>query len=381
MKNNTPHIRVLYLITLLDRLGGAEKNLCDIVLNLNRKRFTPYVVVFKGGDVSSYLAERGIAVIENGVTKLISLHSLVKAWELYRLFRREHIDVVVTYHHDADIFGSIVGALTGVPVISSRRDMGYQLTKKHIWFYRRFGSLFSHFITVSNAVKNKIMRREGISAEKITTIYNGIDSDLFNHDDFVKKQALRSELGLSSDMMTIGMVASFRPIKGQHYLVEAIESMKEWHGKIQIVVIGYNDTDYFRTVTRKINNAGLERQFFFPGARDDIPDLLSLFDIFVISSVNEGFSNAIIEAMAAGIPVVAADSGGNREAVVHDQTGLLFHPCDSVALAKALTTLLNNKSLLKKFAKAGKKRVQEKFTLDKMIAANEIVYQKNWQEL
>ncbi len=356
-------------------MGGAEKNLCEVVLHLNKDDFIPFVLAFKGGHLTRYLADKKIPVQVNGLSKLFSLHTLSKGFDLYRFIRKEQIDVVVTYHHDADIFGALVARLAGVSrVISSRRDMGYQLEKKHVWFYRWFGWLFSHCITVSNAVKLEVMRREGLPAEKITTINNGLEPELFSTCTPEKKQALRNELGLSADKITIGMVASFRPIKGQMYLVEAVAAMKEWHKKIQIVVVGYNDTDYFREVEAKVTASGLEQNFIFAGARDDVPDLLTLFDIFVISSVNEGFSNAIIEAMASGVPVVAADSGGNCEAVEHGRTGLLFPPCNSTALAESLRSLLNDEQLMKKFGESGKSRVAEKFTLNQMIADNEKVY-------
>ncbi len=375
MNSPDKKINILFITSLLDRMGGAEKNLCDIVLHLNRDEFTPFVLAFKGGELTVMLAGQNIAVMENGIQQLFSIDTLKKGYSLWKFIRTEHIDVVVTYHHDADIFGSIVARLASVSqIITSRRDMGYQLEKKHVLFYRWFGWLFSHFITVSDAVKQEVMAREGVKEHKITTIHNGLELERFGSWDQHKIQRLRDELSLDPDRVTIGMVASFRPIKGQMYLVEAVAAMKEWQHKIQVVIVGYNDTDYFREVQFRIQELGLEQNFIFTGARADVPDLLGLFDIFVISSVNEGFSNAIVEAMAAGLPVVAADSGGNREAVEHGKTGLLFQPCKSRTLAEALTTLLGDAQRMKEFGDKGKRCVAEKFTLHQMIAANEAVY-------
>jgi len=366
---------ILFITSLLDRMGGAEKNLCGIVLHLKQDKFKPFVLAFKGGYLTDLLAKKEIAVTENGITKLFSKHTLFQAFSLWRFIRKEQIDVVVTYHHDADIFGGSVAKLAGVPkIISSRRDMGFQLQKKHILFYRYCSWLFSHFITVSDAVKNEVMRRERVSAGKITTIYNGLDIELFCLHDPRKRLALQNEFGLSADKITIGMVASFRPIKGQIYLVDALAAMKDWYDKVQVVIVGYNDTDYFREIEYRVKDAGLEDLFVFTGARDNVHELLTLFDVFVISSVNEGFSNAIIEAMAAGLPVVAADSGGNSEAVVHGETGFLFKPCDSGDLAEKLISLIQDNQLIKTMGQNGKKRVVEKFTLKQMIVANETLY-------
>jgi len=371
----TQQIKVLFITSLLDRMGGAEKNLCEVVLHLNKDEFTPFVLAFKGGELTQYLADQEINVHENGIKKLFSLHTIMKAFDLYRFIRKERIDVVVTYHHDADIFGSVVAKLAGVPrVVSSRRDMGYQLQKKHVLFYRWFGFLFTHFITVSDAVKHEIMRRELVKKEKITTIHNGLDLELFSLCEQEKKKELQKELGLSAEKVSIGMVASFRPIKGQMYLVDAVASIKEWHDEVQIIVVGYNDTDYFREVQARVKEMKLEKNFIFTGDRDDVPELLQLFDLFVISSVNEGFSNAIIEAMAAGLPVITANSGGNGEAVLHGETGLLFEPCNSNALAESLTLLLSDKQMITRFGENGRARVTEKFGLNQMISANEVVY-------
>jgi glycosyltransferase involved in cell wall biosynthesis len=364
--------KILFITSLLDRIGGAEKNLCEIVLNLNKDKFTPIVLAFKGGYLTKFLAGKKIAVSENGIKKLISWNTLINAIDLWRFIRTEQIDVVVTYHHDADIFGSVVAKLAGVRrIISSRRDMGYQLQKKHVWFYRWCGWLFSHFITVSDAVKFKIINREGVSAGKITTIHNGLDVDKFRDCGSEKKKALRKELGLAADKITIGMVASFRPIKGHEYLVEAVGTLIDKFPDIQVVIVGYNDTDYFEKVFARIVELNLQSYFIFTGSRNDVPDLLNLFDIFVISSLHEGFSNAIIEAMAAGKPVIAPDSGGNCEAVEQGETGFLFKPCDSSSLAEKLNEILDKPGLRIAMGKKGRIVVEKKFRLDQMVAKNE----------
>jgi len=367
---------ILFITSLLDRMGGAEKNLCEIVLHLDRKKYTPHVLAFKGGELSQYLSDKGIDASENHIQKLISFHTFRKGVELCRFIRNKTIDVIVTYHHDADILGAIVGAFTGVPVISSRRDMGYQLEKKHIWFYRIFSRLISHFITVSDAVKQEVMKREWINAQKITIIRNGLDIEKYHVLSHDQRHTYQKEIGLSDHKLTIGMVASFRPIKGQMYLVEAISMLTQWHDSIQVVIVGYKDTDYFLDVKERVRALGLESLFVFTGERADVPDILNLFDIFVISSVNEGFSNAIIEAMAAGIAVVAADSGGNREAVAHRETGLLFRACDSQSLAEALNILLKNEPLITLYGQTGRSIISEKFLLNQMVESNERIYDR-----
>ncbi len=188
-------------------------------------------------------------------------------------------------------------------------------------------------------------------------------------------QGIKRELGVEPSKIIIGMVAAFRPIKGQLYLVEAISKIIEKHKDIQAVLVGCEDVNYFNTVKKRIEELKLQDYFVLTGQREDIPRLLSVFDIFVISSVNEGFSNAILEAMAAGKPVIAPDSGGNPEAVEHKKTGLLFKPCDSISLAEALQQLIEDKNLRQWMGEAGRFKVKQNFLLDGMLRQNEELYQ------
>jgi glycosyltransferase involved in cell wall biosynthesis len=367
MSVSSEKINILFIITLLERMGGAEKNLFDVVSNLDQEQFHSYVVAFKGGDVLNHLKAKGFNVYEYGITKLVSLLSLRKAWELRCFIKQTGIDIIVTYHHDADIWGHFVSLLAGgLPLISSRRDMGFQLTAKHIWFYRIFGRRFSKLITVSDAVKGEISRREWIAPDRMITIHNGLIPGHYKSS-YRRTNEIRQELGLSAGDVIIGSVASFRPIKGQLYLVEAMKEVVAEFNNVRVVFVGYNDTEYFSQVDNRVQELSLGEHFIFTGARADIPDLLSAFDIFVISSVNEGFSNAIIEAMAAGKAVIAANSGGNPESIQDGTTGLLFPACDSHALAEKLRMLIRDQHMRAAMGKNGMAAVEKNFRLDAMV--------------
>ena len=322
--------------------------------------------------LTEHLARLGVSTSVNNLTKLLSMDAVRKGLALYRFLKRESIDVVVTYHHDADIWGGIIARLAGVPVlVASRRDMGYQLGFKHVLFYRYCHWLFSGFIAVSQAVKEIVAHRERVPSRKIHVIHNGLDPLLFQNS---SKVGLREEFAIPEGATVVGMAASFRPVKGQMYLVNAAARVVETAPVVRFVLVGHNDTEYFRQVTARIAELGLEQYFIFPGNRTDIPALLKSFDIFVISSEQEGFSNAIIEAMAAGLPVVASRCGGNPEAVEDTMTGYLFPACDHRALAEALIKLVNNPELRRQFADNGREKVNRMFLLDNMVQKNEILY-------
>ena len=366
MHSCSKKIKVLFIISLLQRMGGAEKNLFDIVDNLDKDHFQSIVIAFKGGEVLDRLKNKGFEVYENGVTKLASKEAVRKAFELKRFVKNHHVDIIVSYHHDADIWGYLVSLMSGgVPIISSRRDMGYQLSAIHIWFYRLFGRRFAKMITVSEAVKREVSKREWIDPDKIVTIHNGLDPNIYRGGE--RTLQIRTELGLTKEHIVLGTVASFRPIKGQLYLVEAIKNIAGKYPNIRVVFVGYNDTEYFHAVLRRVGELGLGEHFIFTGARSDIPDLLSIFDIFVISSVNEGFSNAIIEAMAACKPIVAPDSGGNPESVQDNFNGLLFRACDSLSLSEKLGLLISDPEKRRVMGCRGSDTVEKNFHYRKMI--------------
>ena len=368
-----PKIRILFITSLLAKRGGAEKNFCDVLLGLDREKFSPSALVFQGGELADQLRRQGIPVEVNGVAKLASLHALKKGMEACRRMKKEGTEIVVTYHHDADIWGALVARVAGVSsVISSRRDMGYQLERKHVWFYRLFQFLFDGFITVSNAVKAEIQRRDWIRPEKIRVIHNGIQPGIYDQGFNVPE--IKKRLGIDPSKTVIGSVASFRPVKGQLYLVDAFKELEDLNKDLLVVFVGHDDNEYGRLVKKRIEETGFADRFMFLGERSDIPELLSVFDVFVLSSVHEGFSNAVVEAMAAGVPVVAPASGGNLEAVDHGKTGFLFTPCDSRSLAEMLRKLIFDKYLRISMGYDGKSKVKRCFRQEDMIHANEAYY-------
>ncbi|OGP39016.1 MAG: hypothetical protein A2X93_07235, partial [Deltaproteobacteria bacterium GWC2_56_8] len=335
-------IKILFLTSLFGKMGGAEKNIYDIVLNIDRARFTPYVFCLKGGELVDDIRRKGIDSRIIDLDKIISLEGVRKGAGLYKFLKSEKIDIVVTYHHDADIWGGAIAMLAGVPaVVSSRRDLGYQLEKKHVWAYRALNRFYTRIISVSDAVKREIMRREWTPGGKIITVYNGVEIERYRQG--AKGQG--ASLGIGRGKKVIGMLASLRPVKGHIHLVRAVAEVVRRNKDFQIVMVGYKDTDYYREVKEEIERLGLEDYFIFLGDRKDVPETLSSFDMMVLPSLSEGFSNAALEGMAAGKPVIATDCGGNPEAVIDNETGFLVPPADSHGLAGAILRLLDDAEL------------------------------------
>jgi len=379
LKTPGKKIKILFITGILDNRGGAEKNFFEIVLHIDRSQFTPYVLVFRGGKLANCLIDHGVPVEENGVTKLFSLYAWKKGYKLYRFLKKEEIEVVITYHHDPDIWGGMIARLARVPVvISSRRDMGYQLQKVHVWFYRIFHVLFSSYITVSDAVKRQIAQREWQAPRKMEVIHNGVSLDLYPKKNPPLADKIKSDFNIDTSKVIIGMLAAFRPVKGHLSLVEAVGEIVKKNRNIQVILVGNKETEpylsFFQTVKNRIDELGLQDHFLCLGYQQDALKLLSVFDILVVPAVSEGFSNAILEAMAMEKPVVASDSGGNPEAVEHQKTGLLFKAGDSRSLADALYQLIGDSNLRRAMGKQARRRVEKYFQLKHMVERNEELY-------
>ncbi len=366
-------IKILYIIDMYCTMGGAEKNLYELVQHIDKRKFTPYVVCLKGGKLALMTQKIGVWIKNLDLKRIYGLRALKEGINLFKLIKRERFQIVVTYHKASDFWGGLIAKLAGVPVlISSRRDMGYKLKKRHIWLYRLFNHLFDQIISVSNAVKEAIVKREWTNPKKIVTIYNGVDVSKYCPE--IDKISFKKELGLDGTKKIVGMVANFREIKGQIYFVQAISEVLKEFKDVQFLIVGYKDTDYFSKVKELIEKLGLEEYVFCPGAREDIPEILSIFDISVLSSINEGFSNIILESMASGKPVIAARSGGNPESVIDGEIGLLFTPRNSQELSDAILKLLKNEGLRIQMGKNGREKVAKDFTLNKMVSKIEELY-------
>lgn len=368
--------KILFIISRLMKMAGSEKNLFEIVLNLDKSKWTPYVWTLIGGPLSEEMKRHGVEVEVRKVGKVFSIECLKLGWELIRFIRKKRIDLVVTYHTDSDIIGGIFGRIAGVPIIiSNRRDMGFYLGRKHVWFYRIFGMLFDCFICVSEAVKNEIMKREWVSAEKIDVIYNGVRPvPPANGEDLV---VLRRKFNIDPKKIVIGVVGRFEPIKGQILVVDAIHRLIKTYPDLVCLFVGYTDSNYFQEVKRRIGDQNLGQHFIFTGHQEEIYPFLHCMDIFVNPSLSEGFSNAILEAMSMGIPTVASYVGGNGEAIQHEQSGLLFKSGDSCSLVSQLERLIIDPELRKKLGAEGKKRVEELFQLEEMLRQNEELFRYN----
>jgi glycosyltransferase involved in cell wall biosynthesis len=280
--------------------------------------------------------------------------------------RRENVDIVHTFHETSDLWGGFVARMSRVPaVVSSRRDMGILRQPKHQLAYRLLNSQFDLVLTVSEEVRRFSIERDGLSPNRVSTLYNGLELEKISSTNGFA--SIRSSLGLDKGAPFVLTVGHIRRVKGIDILVETAAIVQRQFPKAVFAVVGSNnDPQHFQELEARIANLGLGSNVRFLGRTENVSTLLKAGDVFFLPSRSEGFSNALIEAMACNLPCVATRVGGNAEAIVEGQSGYLIENEDAEAAADRIMELLRNPETAKKMGEAGRKIVETKFTADIM---------------
>jgi sugar transferase (PEP-CTERM/EpsH1 system associated) len=362
-------VNVCYFITELD-VGGAQTALLRLLAGLDRDRFLPTVVCLYNGDatIAQQIHALGIPVTDLGMAAKWRWDAF---WRLYRLLRRDRPTILHTWMFHANIPGRVLGRLAGVPiVISSERTIGQERRWRY-WLNRATAPLADRVICVAGGVADFAAQTIGISPDKLVVIHNGIPLGGFQPGDRI---AARASLGISPSACVVGTVGRLHPVKGTSYLLQAFADLAPGHAEAILLLVGDGpQRAQLEGLARCLENP--ERVQFL-GNRSDVPRLLQAMDVFVLASVWEGMPNVALEAMAVGLPVVATGVGGTPEAVVDGETGLLVPPRDPGGLARAITRLLRDPELRRKMGQAGRRWVEQHFSVERMVRQTERLYEE-----
>jgi glycosyltransferase involved in cell wall biosynthesis len=277
-----------------------------------------------------------------------------------RWCRREHIAVAHTTGLGANIFGLPAAAAAGVPVrIGNRREISPDKGVAHLAL-QRAAYACAHMVVANSSAARRRLIREGVRADRIGVVANGIDVSRFGPS--FSRTARRR----------IAVVANLRPEKGHDVLIRAAAALVGRFPDAHVDVIG--DGPCRAALEAHVARRGLVRAFTFWGHREDIAARLAAADIFVLPSRSDACPNAVLEAMAAGLPIVASRTGGIPELIEDGRTGLLTDPDNAQALCDQLCRLMEEPSLGEQFGRAARTDVETRYTFDRMIAGFEAIY-------
>ena len=360
-------VRVLTLIDTISAAGGAENLAVHVAARLDRDRFDSFFCASRAGDgrLADELRRSGVPLLVLGRTSPWALQS----WRpLYQLLRRERIDVLHAHKFGSNLWGSIVGSAARVPAIVAHEHSwaGEAGTLRRALDRWLIAPAVGAFVAVSSADAAQMTAVEGIDPGLIRVIPNGVPA----WPDGLP--SLRGELGIPAAAPVVGYVGRLTPIKALDVLLDAAAGASASLPGLRVLVAGSgSDEERLRARAAEL---GLGETVVFLGARDDVGAVLASVDVSVICSDSEGMPLSVLEAMAAGLPVVATRVGGLPEIVEHDVTGLLVAPRDPHALGRALTELFQDPARRLRLGAAARERHHERYDLDVVVRRIEDLY-------
>jgi glycosyltransferase involved in cell wall biosynthesis len=365
--------RVFFLVDSLE-IGGTETQAVELALRLNPGDYAVTLGCLRmRGPLLAKLERTNVSVMEwhvhGGVNSPNGMYQILR---LARFLRHNRFDVVHMHDLWSNLLGIPAARLARVPVvISSRRDLAHLAwyTPRRRKILRHLQSLSSAVLVNSGQIREQLVREDGFQPESIRIIHNGIDLDRFKN---IRPERNRLFPGLQDCKLVVNVANMHSDIKGQLLLINAAREVCADFPQVRFVLIGDGTRrTAFESMAAEL---GLKQNFVFLGQRHDVADLLACCDIAVLASQAEGFPNALLEYMAAGLPAIATDVGGSREVVEHEVTGLLTAPDDPKALAKSILSLLQNPPAALELARAGRERVRRDFSFEQMIANVNAMY-------
>lgn len=378
--------RIFYVIGSLE-VGGAERHVVQVAMRLKERGWEPEVFVLTpGGPLTHLLTESGVPI------HTVTLPSWM-SWVLRNKRLRARVGLVITsvaliclmwlrrpavvhfFLPAAYVVGGLASLFAWVPArIMSRRSLNnYQ--QAHYFFSKIERYLHPRMTLVcgnSKAVVSDLVA-EGVSAHRLRLIYNGID--IAPYSGFFERSVARSKFGLSEETLVFVLVANLIPYKGHDDLIKALAKIREALPEPWLVLCIGRDDGIGSDLQRKAEILGIGSNLCFLGSRSDVPFFLRLADVGVLCSHEEGFSNAVIECMAAGLPMVVTDVGGNAEAVLDGVTGYVVPAHNPERLAEALLSVAqaDDRALM---GDRGRRRVEERFSMNSCIDAYEALYRE-----
>lgn len=358
-------VRVLHVDSELTWRGG-EQQLLYLMQGLQQHQIPNFVTCAPASALSAQAQKHGLPVCP------IPLRG---EWDFFSILRLAHLikNLKVNILHCHSSHAHTIGLLSTILqkscslVVTRRVDFH---TGSNLLSRLKYHLRIDKIIAVSDGVKN-VLVEDGVAAEKIAVVPDGVDARHFQC--CQKGRYLYQEFGIDEHAPVIGNVAALAPHKHQQNLLAAAKIVLQEIPAAQFLVVGEGE---LKTELKELaKKLGLEKNVLFTGFREDVPHILTILDLFVVSSYLEGLGSSTLEAMAAELPVVATRTGGIPEIVQDGVNGLLVSPRDSQALAAAMIALLRDKDKRKNMGAAGRKIV-ENFSVEKMVEGNIHVYQQ-----
>jgi glycosyltransferase involved in cell wall biosynthesis len=376
-------------------LYGAELCLLTLVARLDKTRFLPIVILPNNGPLKQKLEELNVIVkvvpsIRAWLTKRSGIQIFfyflavipfvfVSVWCLRQIVTRYKVDLIHT-NSLVVIDGALTAQISGIPHIWHARELLIPETVFHFLFGPQVAlsvikRLSDQIIAISLGVKQTFCQQNDCS--KLIVVHDGTELETFQPT--YAKASIRSQLGIPDDVLLVGEVGRVTTAKGYEDFVTAAAIVKKIIPNVAFIGIGGRsklDIVYEQKILKLTNKYNLQDSFKLVGYRDDVPVIMSALDLLVLPSRSEPLGLVLMEAMAAGKPVIGTKVGGIPEIIEDGVTGLLVPPQSPDKLAEAIITILQNRSLARQMGEAGRQRVRERFSADQHVAKIQEIYEE-----
>ncbi|MCH8505577.1 MAG: glycosyltransferase [Ectothiorhodospiraceae bacterium] len=363
-------MKILFLIDhLKNPHAGTEGQLYKLVHALTERGVQCHLAVLKP---SVYLRSGAFPCPWSSLdaSSLASPTTWRRMHALGRSLSAQGFRLAHTFFNDVSVIAPPMLALSGMRTVISRRDMGFWYSRKYTTLLRTTRRWVSACVTNSDAVAEITAQRERIPPNRMQVIYNGLEMP---GEDHVTSPVPELEHLRTEGRVLAGLVANIRPIKRMEDLIDAVALARDSAPMLDAVIIGDGDSSALKERAR---NHGVAERVHFLGPRNDVPACLHALDIGVLCSESEGFSNALVEYMAAGLPSVCTDTGGNPEAIDDARTGFLYPGGDVEALSRHLVALATDAAGREATGQRARQEAQRRFSVDAMVNAHSALYQR-----
>lgn len=364
-------------------LGGLENGLVNLINNTPEGRFRHAIVCVKDySDFRNRIERDDVEVIALNKREGTDPNLYLK---FYRQFKRLNPAIVHT-RNTSGLDALLPAVLAGVPCRihgEHGRNVSdlHGKSRKYLLLRKLHRPIIDHYIALSRDLECYLTDRVSVPSAAVSQIPNGVDTDLFAPPKHRQRPSGLYPGPIDSETIVIGTVSRLQPVKDPLTLISAFsllqQSMSEHH-RLKLAIVG--DGPLMGQAQALIASEGLSDSAWLLGERDDIPDLLKTFDVYAQSSLAEGISNTVLEAMAAGLPVVATRVGGNPETVVDGETGRLLPAGDPHTLASVLADYVSRPNIRMQHGAAGRRRAEEQFSLKTMVERYLRVYEMTLEQ-
>jgi len=364
-------IKITHVVHSLE-VGGLENGLVNVINHLAPSVFSHSIIcLIRSGELAKRIIHEDVSIRELGLNPNRFKFPVMR---LAKMFRELRPDIVHTRAWGT-IDGVMAARVAGVRRVIHGEHGRHAAdpegrNRKRILLRKCLSPMIDRFTTVSDDLKRWLTETVGIAPQKIVRIHNGVDTERFS---LSGRDVARHELGLDASVIAIGTVARLDPVKDHGSLLRAFASIRQSGAPVCLVIVG--DGSMRHHIESQIRDLRIGDRVRLLGERQDVAKLLTAFDVFSLTSIAEGMSNTILEAMACGLPVVATRVGGNPELVEHHVNGQLVKVGDVRDIASAFQSYVDNANLRRDHARNARRIAEQKFGLERMAAQYAQLYQ------